>query len=69
MGKPAALFLCSRVGNGRNRGRPKYQGIPDLTAARQALLIKGFADLELDDYGVMLRMEDDAATAGYGVLN
>ncbi len=49
-------------------GRTKYQGIPDLTAARQALLIKGFADLELDDYGVMLRMEDDAATAGYGVL-
>jgi len=42
---------------------------PDLTAAREALLLKGFADLKLDDYGVMLRMEDHAATAGYGVLN
>jgi ABC-type phosphate/phosphonate transport system substrate-binding protein len=42
---------------------------PDLTVARQALLIKGFADLQLDDYGVMLRMEEDAAAAGYGALN
>ena len=40
----------------------------DLTAAQQALLVKGFADLELDDYGVKLRMEDNATTAGYGVL-
>ena len=50
--------------------RPLNQALadPELTAAREALLIKGFADLELDDYGVMLQMEDDAETAGYGVL-
>ena len=31
-------------------------------------MINGFADLALDDYGVMLDMETGAAAAGYASL-
>jgi ABC-type phosphate/phosphonate transport system substrate-binding protein len=41
---------------------------PDLAAARADLMINGFADLALDDYGVMLDMETGAAAAGYASL-
>ena len=41
---------------------------PDLTVARDALMIRGFADLSLADYEIMLKMEADAAAAGYAQL-
>ncbi len=41
---------------------------PDLAASRDAILIKGFGDLYLDDYGVMLDMETRAAAVGYPKL-
>lgn len=41
---------------------------PDLAPARDALMIQGFADLSLADYGIMLEMEAGAAAAGYAQL-
>lgn len=41
---------------------------PDLFSVRQDLLLEGFADLTLADYGVMLDMETGAAAAGYPTL-
>ncbi|MDA1098886.1 MAG: PhnD/SsuA/transferrin family substrate-binding protein [Proteobacteria bacterium] len=41
---------------------------PALTTARDALMIQGFADLSLPDYGIMLEMEAEAAAAGYAEL-
>ena len=41
---------------------------PDLAAVRTALLIKGFADQSLEDYGVMLEMEAGAVATGYSKL-
>ncbi len=38
---------------------------PALAPARDTLMIRGFADLSLSDYDVMLEMEAGAAAAGY----
>ncbi len=41
---------------------------PELAEARDALMIKGFADPTLADYKIMLEMEAGAAAAGYPQL-
>lgn len=41
---------------------------PDLTAARAAMLLVGFAVLPLDAYDRILSLEQDAGAAGYPVL-
>ncbi len=41
---------------------------PDLAPVRADLMILGFADLSLGDYGIMLEMETGAEAAGYAQL-
>jgi ABC-type phosphate/phosphonate transport system substrate-binding protein len=71
---PALPYVTGKQTIGRERKRlraalDRAMADPDLAEARDALMIKGFADLALRDYQVMLEMEKAAAEAGYPDLN
>ena len=70
---PALPYVTGKQTIGRERKRlraalDRAMADPDLDEVRDALMIKGFADLTLRDYGVMLEMETGAAAAGYPIL-
>jgi ABC-type phosphate/phosphonate transport system substrate-binding protein len=70
---PALPYVTAKHTNQTDRARLRAAlnralEDPDLADARDALMIKGFADPTLADYKIMLEMEAGAAAAGYPVL-